>query len=39
MIYTRLCFWLHPRGLTVAPSLFMHLTGLNRASTRLWLGV
>jgi len=27
MLYTRLYFWLHPRGLTVAPSLFMHLTG------------
>lgn len=27
MVYTRPYFWLHPRGLTVAPSLFMHLTG------------
>jgi len=27
MVYTRLYFWLHPRGLTVAPSIFMHLTG------------
>jgi hypothetical protein len=26
-VYTRLYFWLHPRGLTFAPSLFMHLTG------------
>jgi uncharacterized protein DUF2752 len=25
--YTRLYFWLHPRGLTFAPSLFMTLTG------------
>jgi hypothetical protein len=23
LVYTRLYLWLHPRGLTVAPSLFM----------------
>jgi hypothetical protein len=45
MAYTRLYFWLHPRGLTVAPSLFMHLTGrpdplcgLTRTFAWMWRG-
>jgi hypothetical protein len=45
MIYTRLYFWLHPRGLTVAPSIFMHLTGrpdplcgLTRTFAWMWRG-
>lgn len=45
MIYTYLYFWLHPRGLTVAPSLFMHLTGrpdplcgLTRTFAWMWHG-
>lgn len=45
MVYTHLYFWLHPRGLTVAPSLFMHLTGrpdplcgLTRTFAWMWRG-
>ncbi len=45
MAYTRLYFWLHPRGLTTAPSLFMHLTGrpdplcgLTRTFAWMWRG-
>ncbi|PZR93659.1 MAG: hypothetical protein DLM67_13400 [Candidatus Nephthysia bennettiae] len=45
LAYTRLYFWLHPRGLTVAPSLFMHLTGrpdplcgLTRTFAWMWRG-
>ena len=45
LTYTRLYFWLHPRGLTTAPSLFMHLTGrpdplcgLTRTFAWMWRG-
>jgi hypothetical protein len=45
LLYTRLYFWLHPRRLTVAPSLFMHLTGrpdplcgLTRTFAWMWQG-
>lgn len=45
MVYTHLYFWLHPRGLTVAPSIFMHLTGrpdplcgLTRTFAWMWRG-
>ncbi len=45
LTYTRLYFWLHPRGVTVAPSLFMHLTGrpdplcgLTRTFAWMWRG-
>ena len=45
LTYTRLYFWLHPRGLTVAPSLFMYLTGrpdplcgLTRTFAWMWRG-
>src|SRR2546427_7320413 len=45
LAYTRLYFWLHPRGLTVAPSVFMHLTGrpdplcgLTRTFAWMWRG-
>lgn len=45
MVYTYLYFWLHPRGLTAAPSLFMHLTGrpdplcgLTRTFAWMWRG-
>jgi hypothetical protein len=45
LVYTRLYFWLHPRGLTVAPSLFMHVTGkpdplcgLTRTFAWMWRG-
>lgn len=45
MAYTHLYSWLHPRGLTVAPSLFMHLTGhpdplcgLTRTFAWMWRG-
>src|SRR2546430_8372566 len=45
LAYTRLYFWLHPRGLTVAPSLFMYLTGrpdplcgLTRTFAWMWRG-
>jgi hypothetical protein len=45
LAYTRLYFWLHPRGLTFAPSLFMHLTGrpdplcgLTRTFAWMWRG-
>ena len=45
LAYTRLYSWLHPRGLTVAPSLFMHLTGrpdplcgLTRTFAWMWRG-
>lgn len=44
-VYTHLYFWLHPRGMTVAPSLFMHLTGrpdpfcgLTRTFAWMWRG-
>ena len=43
--YTRLYFWLQPRGLTFAPSLFMKLTGrpdptcgLTRTFAWIWRG-
>ncbi|MHB8508038.1 MAG: DUF2752 domain-containing protein [Candidatus Dormibacteria bacterium] len=43
--YTKLYFFLHPRGLTFAPSLFMHLTGrpdpacgLTRTFAWMWRG-
>jgi hypothetical protein len=45
LTYTRLYFWLHPRGLTAAPSLFMHATGrpdplcgLTRTFAWMWRG-
>ncbi len=45
MVYTYLYFWLHPRGLTAAPSLFMYLTGrpdplcgLTRTFAWMWRG-
>jgi Protein of unknown function (DUF2752) len=45
LVYTRLYFWLQARGLTVAPSLFMHLTGrpdplcgLTRTFAWMWRG-
>ncbi|HSR25071.1 MAG TPA: DUF2752 domain-containing protein [Candidatus Eisenbacteria bacterium] len=45
LLYTRLYFWLHPRGLTAAPSLFMNLTGrpdplcgLTRTFAWMWRG-
>lgn len=45
MVYTHLYFWLHPRGLTAAPSLFMYLTGrpdplcgLTRTFAWMWRG-
>ncbi len=45
LTYTRLYFWLHPKGLTAAPSLFMHLTGrpdplcgLTRTFAWMWRG-
>ena len=45
LTYTRLYFWLHPRGLTAAPSLFMHVTGrpdplcgLTRTFAWMWRG-
>jgi hypothetical protein len=45
LAYTRFYFWLHPRGLTGAPSLFMHLTGrpdplcgLTRTFAWMWRG-
>ena len=45
LIYTCLSFWLHPRGLTAAPSLFMHVTGhpdpacgLTRTFAWMWRG-
>ena len=45
LTYTRLYFWLHPTGLTAAPSLFMHLTGrpdplcgLTRTFAWMWRG-
>jgi hypothetical protein len=45
LTYTRLYFWLHPRGLTAAPSLFMYLTGrpdplcgLTRTFAWMWRG-
>ena len=43
--YTKLYFFLHPLGLTLAPSLFMHLTGkpdpacgLTRTFAWMWRG-
>ena len=45
LLYTRLYFFLHPRGLTIAPSLFMYLTGrpdpfcgLTRTFAWIWRG-
>src|SRR5437879_1638766 len=45
LLYTRLYFFLHPRGLTIAPSLFMYLTGrpdpfcgLTRTFAWMWRG-
>ena len=45
LAYTRLYFFLYPRGLTVAPSLFMYLTGrpdpfcgLTRTFAWMWRG-
>ena len=45
LVYTRLYFYLHPRGLTLAPSLFMQLTGrpdplcgLTRTFAWMWRG-
>jgi len=45
MVYTRLYFVLHPRGLTLDPSLFMDLTGkpdpscgLTRTFAWMWRG-
>ena len=45
LAYTRLYFVLHPLGLTVAPSLFMHVTGrpdpfcgLTRTFAWMWRG-
>lgn len=45
LAYTRAYFWLHPRGLTFAPSLFMYLTGrpdplcgLTRTFAWMWRG-
>jgi Protein of unknown function (DUF2752) len=45
LLYTRLYFWLRPRGATIAPSLFMHLTGrpdpacgLTRTFAWMWRG-
>jgi Protein of unknown function (DUF2752) len=45
LTYTHLYFWLHPRGLTAAPSLFMSLTGrpdplcgLTRTFAWMWRG-
>jgi hypothetical protein len=45
LIYTRLYFVLHPIGLTVSPSLFMHATGhpdplcgLTRTFAWMWRG-
>jgi hypothetical protein len=45
LAYTKLYFVLHPRGLTAAPSLFMHLTGrpdpfcgLTRTFAWMWRG-
>jgi|SRR5438105_10616039 len=45
LAYTHLYFWLHPRGLTLDPSLFMYLTGkpdptcgLTRTFAWMWRG-
>jgi Protein of unknown function (DUF2752) len=45
LVYTKLYFFLHPRGLTVAPSLFMYVTGrpdpfcgLTRTFAWMWHG-
>src|SRR5438105_706382 len=45
LVYTRLYFFLHQRGLTIAPSLFMYLTGrpdpfcgLTRTFAWMWRG-
>jgi Protein of unknown function (DUF2752) len=45
LAYTRLYFWLHPRGLTFDPSAFMYLTGkpdpgcgLTRTFAWMWRG-
>jgi hypothetical protein len=45
LLYTKLYFFLHPKGLTAAPSLFMHLTGrpdpfcgLTRTFAWMWQG-
>ena len=45
LAYTKLYFFLHPRGLTVAPSLFMYVTGrpdpfcgLTRTFAWMWRG-
>lgn len=45
LLYTRLYFWLHPKGLTFAPSPLMYLTGrpdpfcgLTRTFAWMWRG-
>ena len=45
LVYTRLYFWLHPKHLTLDPSLFMYLTGrpdpfcgLTRTFAWMWRG-